>query len=384
MILTLFTFNLIKILIASASTAIIGLIFGPFLIKVLQKCQFWKKTAREKTISGQKAEVFYSLHKERETKVPRGGGVVIWFSVLAVVILFFLFSFFPRPWWLKLFNFLSREQTWLPLFAFLSGSLVGLLDDILTVYGSFSFVSQKSTFLKKFLQTIAGGTNRDKYVGGGMSFWRRLIIVILIGLVGGWWFYFKLERNTIYFPLINFPRGIEVLIGPLYIPLFVIVILACWAGGVVDGLDGLSGGVFASIFAAFSVIAFAQGMANLATFCAAICGALFAFLWYNIPPAKFYMGETGILGLTSTMAVVAFLTDSVSVLPIIAGILVIEVGSIILQLFSKKFRKKKIWLSTPIHHHFEARGWPPYQVTMRFWILSVVFATLGVAIRLLS
>jgi len=90
------------------------------------------------------------------------------------------------------------------------------------------------------------------------------------------------------------------------------------------------------------------------------------------------------LGLTSTMAVISFLTDSVLILPIIAGILVIEVGSIILQLLSKKFRKKKIWLSTPIHHHFEARGWLTYQVTMRFWIISVVFAILGVAIRLLG
>jgi len=160
--------------------------------------------------------------------------------------------------------------------------------------------------------------------------------------------------------------------------------VACWSGGVIDGLDGLSGGVFASIFGAFSIIAFAQGKADLATFSAAISGTLFAFLWFNIPPARFYMGETGILGLTSTMAVVAFLTDSVVVLPIIAGIMVIAVGSIILQLLSKKFRKKKIWLSTPIHHHFEARGWPSYQITMRFWIISIVFAFLGVAIRLLG
>jgi len=159
--------------------------------------------------------------------------------------------------------------------------------------------------------------------------------------------------------------------------------LACWAGGIVDGLDGLAGGVFASIFGAFSILAFSQGKIDLATFCGAIVGALFAFLWYNIPPARFYMGETGVMGLTVTMAVVSFLTDSVLVLPIIGGILVIEVGSVILQLLSKKIRKKKIWLSTPIHHHLEAKGWPPYQIVMRFWVLSIVFAILGVAIRLL-
>ncbi len=360
MVLSLFTFNVIKVLIVSALSATLGLISGPFLIKVLNKFQFWKKTAREKTITGEKAEVFYSLHKEKETKVPRGGGVLIWALVLILIFLFFGLSFSEHPWWLKKFNFLSRQETWLPLFTLVAGSIVGLIDDILTVYG------------------------KGKYIGGGISFWRRLAIVILIGLVGGWWFYFKLERDTIYVPLIDFPRGIEISIGIWYIPLFVLVMLACWSGGVVDGLDGLSGGVFASIFGAMTIIAFSQGRVDLATFCAAIGGALFAFLWHNIPPAKFYMGETGILGLTSALAVVAFLTDSVLVLPIIAGILVIEVGSIILQLLSKKIRKKKIWLSTPIHHHFEAKGWPAYQVTMRFWILSVVFAILGVAIRLLS
>jgi len=210
-------------------------------------------------------------------------------------------------------------------------------------------------------------------------------MVALIGLIGGLWFYYKLGWDSIHIPLIfNFPLGIEWTIGVWIIPLFILVMIASWSGGVVDGLDGLSGGVFASIFGAFLIIAFSQGKVELAAFCAVILGTLFAFLWYNIPPARFYMGETGILGLTSTMAVVAFLTDSVAVLPIIAGPLVIEVGSIILQLFSKKFRHKKIWLSTPIHHHFEAKGWPSYKVTMRFWIISMVFAILGVAIRLLG
>ena len=248
-----------------------------------------------------------------------------------------------------------------PHFTLITAALVGLADDILQVFG------------------------KGKYIGGGMGFTQRLLIVILIGLIGGLWFYYKLGWDTIHLPLIfNFPEGIDFFIGFWIIPLFILVMVASWAGGVINGVDGLSGGVFASIFGAFAIIAFSQGKADLATFCAVICGTLFAFLWFNIPPARFYMGETGILGLTTTMTVVAFLTDSVVVLPIIAGVMVIEVGSIILQLLSKKFRKKKIWLSTPIHHHFEAKGWPPYQVTMRFWILGVVLATLGVAIRLLE
>ena len=359
--MTLFTFNVIKIFVLSAFAVVLSMIFVPLLINFLYKIKFWKKEARKKTITGQDAEVIYNLHKEREVAVPRSGGLIIWISVLIMILLFFALSYISNPWWLKKFNFLSRSETWLPLFTLIAASIVGLSDDILQVFG------------------------RGKYIGGGMGFTRRLLIVILIGLMGGWWFYFKLNWDTIHIPLIfNFPEGVDVLIGLWYIPLFILVMVASWAGGVIDGLDGLAGGVFATIFGAFTIIAFSQGKVELSTFCAVILGTLFAFLWFNIPPARFYMGETGILGLTSTMAVVAFLTDSVIVLPIIAGLLVIEVGSIILQLISKKFRHKKIFLATPIHHHFEARGWPAHKVTMRFWIIGVVLAIIGVAIRLLG
>ncbi|MFC1663928.1 hypothetical protein ACFL0A_02290 [Patescibacteria group bacterium] len=359
--MTLFTFNIIKILFLAAFSSGIAIIIAPILIKLLYRIKFWKKKAREKTITGDKAEVFYSLHKERETTVPRGGGLVVWLSVLIVVFLFFALSNFLDIWWLKKLNFLSRTETWLPLFTLIAAAIVGLSDDILQVFG------------------------KGKYIGGGMRFTRRLLIVTLIGLIGGLWFYYKLDWDTIHIPLLyNFPEGIDFSIGLWYIPLFILVMVASWSGGVIDGLDGLSGGVFAAIFGAFSIIAFSQGKIDLATFCAVIVGVLFAFLWFNIPPARFYMGETGILGLTSTMAVVAFLTDSVVVLPIIAGLMIFEVASIILQLLSKKFRHKKIWLSTPIHHHFEAKGWPAHQVTMRFWLIGIILAVLGTAIRLLG
>ena len=359
--MSIVTFNIIKLFLLSGISAVAALFWAPALIELLKKFKFWKKEARTKTITGDEAEVIYSLHKDRETSVPRGGGVLIWVSVLFVVFLFFALANFCDIWWVKKLNFLSRSETWLPLFTLIAASLVGLSDDILQVCG------------------------KGKYIGGGITFKRRLLMVIIIGLIGGFWFYYQLGWDTIHIPLLkNFPEGFVFPIGIWMIPLFVLVTVGSWAGGVIDGLDGLAGGVFASIFGAFAIIAFAQGKADLATFCAVIAGTLFAFLWFNIPPARFYMGETGILGLTTTMAVVAFLTDSVVVLPIIAGLLVIEVGSMILQLLSKKFRHKKIWLATPIHHHFEARGWPAHQVTMRFWIISMVLAILGVAMRLLG
>ncbi len=177
-------------------------------------------------------------------------------------------------------------------------------------------------------------------------------------------------------------------LGLLFIPFFILVTAALYAGGVIDGIDGLAGGVFAAIFSAYGIIAFYQDQINLAAFCAMIVGGLLAFLWFNVPPARFYMTETGTMGLTVTLAVVAFMTDSlggghgVSVLPIIAFPLVITVGSNLIQVFSKKFRGKKVFLVAPLHHHFEAIGWPGYKVTMRYWILGLMFALLGVIFAL--
>lgn len=353
--MTLFTFNVIKVFSLATVATILAMLWCPFLTYYLYKYKLWKKEARQKAISGEDAPVFNQLHKVREVAVPRFGGLLIWATVVFVIFLFYFLAKVFDGYWLSRFNFLSRGQTWLPLFTLVAASLVGFADDILQVFG------------------------KGKYIGGGMSFKRRFLMVILIGLVGGLWFYYKLGFDIIHIPLLgNFSVGFWI------IPLFILVMLACWSGGIIDGLDGLAGGAFISIFGAFTIIAFSVGMVDLAAFCGIIFGALLAFLWFNIPPARFYMGETGMLGLTTALAVVAFLTNSVIVLPVIAGLLVIESGSVILQLLSKKIRKKKIFLCAPLHHHFEALGWPPYKVTMRFWIVGIVLAIIGVAIRLLG
>ncbi|MBX4200783.1 hypothetical protein KW786_01500 [Candidatus Parcubacteria bacterium] len=347
------TFNVIKILGISAIASVIAFLWSPFLIDFLYKHKLWKKTAREKAISGEDAVVFNSLHKERETKVPRMGGLLIFITTVFIALFFFVLSLIFPDTWLGDLNFLSRSQTWLPLITLIIAALVGLFDDILVV------------------------SSMGSYIGGGFSFKKRLLIIALIGLAGGMWFYYKLGWDIISIPLLG-----EFSIGVFYIPLFIIVMIACWSGGIIDGIDGLSGGTFASIFGAFTIISFAQGKYDLATFCAVITGTIFAFLWFNIPPARFYMTEVGSTALTCVMAVVAFLTDSVAVLPIIAGLLVLEVGSVIIQLLSKKFRHKKVFLSTPIHHHFEAIGWPASKVTMRFWVIGVILAIIGVVIKL--
>ncbi|MBM3251005.1 MAG: hypothetical protein FJZ07_02110 [Candidatus Nealsonbacteria bacterium] len=348
------TINVIKIFTLGTLSFILAFWLAPALIHFLYKYRLWRKEVREKSIDGKEVPLFKKFHGEDETRVPRFGGLLIWLSALILAVFFFLLSK-TNIWWFEKLNFLSRSQTWLPFFALIAASLVGLTDDILQIFG------------------------KGKYIGGGLRLRYRLILVALIGLIGGWWFYSKLGHTTLHIP----GNG-DFFIGLWYIPFFILVTMATYSGGVIDGLDGLAGGIFASIFATFGGIALFQNQIDLAAFCAVISGAILAFLWFNIPPARFYMGETGILGLCCALTVVAFLTDSVLVLPIIAILLVLESGSVILQIVSRKIFHKKIFLAAPIHHHFEAKGWPHYKITMRFWVIGIVAAIIGVAIRLLG
>jgi phospho-N-acetylmuramoyl-pentapeptide-transferase len=232
------------------------------------------------------------------------------------------------------------------------------------------------------------GSQKDDYKNNGLSLKKRLLIVSVISLACALWFYIKLDVVSIGLPFKIL--GGELYLGPLFILLFLATALFIYAGGVIDGLDGLAGGVFTTMFAAYGGIAFYQQQIDLAAFCAAIAGGILAFLWFNIPPARFYMSETGTMGLTITLTVVAFMTDRLGegygflVLPVIALPLVVTVLSNIIQVFSKKFRGKKVFKVAPLHHHFEAIGWPAYKVVMRYWIISIVCAILGITLALIG
>ncbi|OHA62572.1 MAG: hypothetical protein A3E07_01295 [Candidatus Wildermuthbacteria bacterium RIFCSPHIGHO2_12_FULL_45_9] len=359
--------SVIKIAVVGIFSFLLALAFTPWWIRFLYIHKMWRKTVREHAMGGGALTYFKKFHTEGEVKTPRFGGVLIWFAPLATAAIFYVLSL-SNIWWFEKFNFLSRNQTWLPFATLIAACAVGFLDDIVQV------VAQPSSkFLKKIWPALG------RYAAGGLHVRDRLALVALIGFVGALWFYYKLDWSTIHVPGVG-----DIAIGIFYIPLFVFVMLATYSGGVIDGIDGLSGGVFSSIFAAFGIISLAQAQIDLAAFCFVVTGAILAFLWFNIPPARFYMGETGTMGLTAALTVVAFLTDSVLVLPIIAFLLLAESASVIIQVLSKKIRKKKVFLAAPIHHHFEALGWPSYNVTMRFWIVGVVAAILGVAIRLLG
>ena len=347
--------NLIKIFVPTTLAFFVGILITPIATHFFYKYKLWKKYSRNEYAT---ASDFKKIHKENdELKTPRVGGIIIWASVLITTILIILFALiFPSNFSNKL-NFFSRNQTLMPFFTLILGSLVGLWDDLLQCFGKGSIAHDDKSW----------------------RLWKVLIIIVISFLVGIW-FYFKLGMVSIHIPF-----GGDLYLGILFIPFFILVALGIWSGGVIDGIDGLSGGVLASIFASYAVIAFANNQIDLAAFSGALAGAVLAFLWFNIPPARFYMGETGIMGLTITLATLAFLTNTVLILPIVALPLVVTSLSVILQLLSKKFRNgKRIFRLAPLHHHFEAIGWPSYRVTMRYWIFSVIFAIIGIILAVIS
>jgi len=358
--------DIVKVFLPAVTTFIFGILFTPALTNFLYSHKMWKMKAGKTALDGTEAKVFNGLHKETEKNTPRMGGVIIWFcSSLVILGIWSISILFPSDLTSKM-DFLSRNQTLLPLATLLLGSLAGLMDDYLEVRGKKDENGQTKS--------------------GGLPLKKRLIIISVIALINAWWFYSKLGVDSIALP---FNLG-EIHLGPIFILLFLATTAFFYAGGVIDGLDGLAGGVFAAMFTAYGGIAFYQQQIDLAAFCAAIIGGLLAFLWFNIPPARFYMSETGTMGLTLTLVVVAFLTDRLGggygflVLPVIAFPLVVTVLSNLIQVFSKKFRGKKVFLIAPLHHHFEAIGWPSYKVTMRYWIVSMICAILGITLALIG
>jgi phospho-N-acetylmuramoyl-pentapeptide-transferase len=354
----MFYFDAARVLIPFIISFSIGIILAPVLAHYLYTYKAWKKKGGKGKGLGDNTgtPLFDSLHKEREVSTPRLGGILVWSSVFVTAIFLALLGFLlGGPY--KELDLINRGQTWLPLFALLVGGVTGLVDDVLEI--------RTST--------------------GGLSMRWRLLVVAVFGTFAGWWFYAKLGVSSVGIPFVG-----ALPLGGFFILFFVFVTLALYASGVIDGIDGLAGGVFSIIFLAYAGIAFAQNQVSLAAFAATVSGATIAFLWFNIPPARFYLSETGSMALTLALAVTAFSADTlgdgigVSVLPIIALPLFATLVGNVLQVFWKKVFKRKLFRIAPIHHHFEALGWPAYKVTMRYWLVGIMGGIFGIAIALLN
>ena len=342
-------FQVVRMLILLAVSFGFSFLLAPLAIRLLHKFNLTKKNIRDASLT----PVFSRLHQNK-SQTPTMGGVIIWGTVIVLALLFLLLAKLADGFWGYL-NFINRAQTYLPLATMLIAGLIGLFDDFL-------------------------GILRIGPKGGGLQMKLKIILYTSVAVIGAWWFYFRLGWSTFYVPFLgNFE------IGWWYIPIFIFIIVAtAFSANETDGLDGLAGGALLFAFGSLVVISFVLGRYDLAAMETVIMGALLAFLWFNIYPARFFMGDTGSMSLGITLGVIAMLTGTAFFLPFFALILVVESLSVIVQTISKKFFHRKIFLSTPIHHHFEAIGWPETQVTMRFWIISALASAIGLALFFLA
>lgn len=327
--------SLLRVFALSAAAFVVAMVWTPFFTDWLYRNRIGKRIRQD--FNGQSTPIFSTLHAKK-SGTPTMGGILVWVTAAVLTLIFNL----------------ERSGTWLPLFCLVATGIVGAVDDYMNVKG----IGPSS---------------------GGLPFRYKLVVYSLIAVLGALWFYFKLDWNSIHIPRVG-----DFIIGFWYVPLFAsVLIFTAFATNETDGLDGLAGGLLAIAFSCYAIISLIAGKPSLAIFCGTIVGALLAFLWFNIYPARFFMGDTGAFSLGMTLAVVAFLTNSVVVLPIITLVLMIEAFSFIIQYTSKKLRRgKKVFLSSPIHHHFEALGWPETKITMRFWVIGALSGVVGLAIAL--
>lgn len=334
-----FTQELPDIFFLSVGAFLLAMLLTPVYTYFAYRYKFWKKQ-RTTSTTGEKLEVFTKLHASKfRRNIPTMAGIIFVAAILAITLIFNL----------------DRGQTFLPLAALAGGAFVGLLDDIINIRGQGG--------------GVAGLRSRMKFV-----------MIASIGLVLGWFFFEKLGISAVHVPFLG-----DFTLGWWIIPIFAFAVVATGnAVNISDGLDGLAGGLLAISFGAFGVIALLQSQVLLAGFCFTVVGALLSYLWFNIYPARFFMGDVGSFALGTTLGVVAMLTDTLLLLPLIGLIFVIEAGSSALQIISKRLFSRRIFISAPVHHHLEATGWPETKVTMRFWVVGYVVAFLGVLVALVG
>jgi phospho-N-acetylmuramoyl-pentapeptide-transferase len=334
------TSHLIRIFSLGFFGFVLAMLITPVYTTVAYKKHWWKKQ-RTDAWSGGKATVYAKLHAAKHKRnIPTMAGLIFVSSITLVTV----------------FGNLSRGQTWLPLAGLLAAGAIGLVDDIMNVRSDGSGVA-------------------------GMSARVKFLLYSIVLAVCGWWFYSKLGVNSVYLPWVH-----HVHIGVLIIPLFWFVVMATANSvNITDGLDGLAGGLLTSSFMAYAIISAVEHKFAISGFCLTVVGALLSYTWFNIFPARFMMGDAGSFSLGTALGIIALQTNTVYVLPVIGIVYVMETGSVIINRTSRKLRNgKKVFLSSPIHHHFEAIGWPETKVTMRFWILGQVAAVLGLIIFLMN
>lgn len=340
--------QIVKIFTLGGISTILSFMFAPLLLKFLLKNKVYKQIRQDPN-----APIFTSLH-QKKGGTPTMGGIIFWFITFLIAFTILILSFLFGGIW-SFLNFVTREQTILILGSMMLAAIVGIVDDIFNIY-------------------------RIGPKGGGLPMSVRLLLHTFIASIGAWWFYVKLEWDVLYVPFVG-----TVHLGFWYVPFFIFVIIGtAFSLNETDGLDGLAGGVSFMALIPYVAIAFLLGRFDLATLIAVVMGGVLAFLWFNINPAKFFMGDNGSMTLGVLFGMLAMYTNTALFLPFFLFIPFVEALSVIIQMFSKKVFKRKIFPSTPIHHSFEAKGWPETRVTMTFWLIQGMAMIFGLLIYLLS
>jgi len=334
------TDTLVRVLLLGFIGFLVSMLLTPIYTTIAYRGQWWKKM-RSEGMGGIATPVYQKLHAEKHKRnIPTMAGIIFVVTTIIVTVVFNL----------------ARSETWLPVAAFAGAGLIGLIDDMMNIRSNGKGVAGMRTKPKIFLYSA-------------------------VGLLGGWWFFAKLNVTTLYIPYAH-----NIHVGWLVIPIFWIVVFATAnAVNMSDGMDGLAGGLLVSSFIIYALIAGIEGKYDLAGFCLTVVGALLSYTWFNINPARFFMGDVGAFALGTALGVIAMQTNTIYVLPFVGAVYFMELGSVVINRTSRKLRHgKKVFLSSPIHYHFQAMGWPETKVTMRFWILGQVAGVIGLAVFLIG
>jgi phospho-N-acetylmuramoyl-pentapeptide-transferase len=330
----LFAEKTMVMLLLSFFAFCLAMLLTPIYTHFAYKYKLWKRPRTHST-TGEELKVISQQRIKRT--IPLMAGLIIIAAATVTTVLLNL----------------DRAQTWLPLAALIGGGIVGLIDDIINIRGG-------------------GGTV------AGLRAPMKFAMITLVAAAAAWFFYYKLGYSTVHLPYFG-----DLDIGWSLIPLFILVVVSTGnAVNISDGRDGLAGGLLVSAYGAFAIIAALQGNFGIAGFCTTIVGALLSYLWFNIPPARFIMGDVGSFSLGTSLGVVAMFTDTLILLPLIGLVFVAEAGSSLIQILARKFFHRKVFIAAPLHHHVEALGWEKTKVTMRFWVIGQVCAAVGVILAL--
>lgn len=350
-----------KIFVYTLLSFLLALWTAPSLINLLVWLKFWKKKSRGVNISGNKINdttlIKFYKNDEAKMKIPRAGGLLVWFvAIIFAVFFWILLKIQPENKLFQYLNFVSRAQTFIPIGTLFFGCLFGFIDDALS--------------------TLESGGN---YQAGGLKLSQRFFLVGSLSGAIGCWMYFQLHQTQLQILAwrVDLANLAGYNLGFLFIGLTILVLMGLWASSVIDGFDGLAVSTFIPIYLCFAALSYTRGFGNIAVFLMVMVGAMAAFLWFNLTPAKFYLGDTGSLGILLTIGVVAILIDAIYIIPIAGIMLVLTALSVLIQTLSKKFLGKKLLKAAPLHHHFEALGLAKDQIVARYMIITTFASIVG-------